>query len=56
MELADALGMDFQRLNQRKIGDAFNAEQIMAARKLLIESATEVSAAMKRAATARTKT
>lgn len=51
MELADALGMDFNNLLGRKIGDAFNAEQVIAARKLLIASATHVSEAMKKAAT-----
>jgi len=51
VELADALGMDAAKLNQRHVGQAFNAEQIVAARKLLIESATDVSAAMRRAAT-----
>ncbi len=50
MELADALGMDFHQLQSRKIGQAFNAEQIIAARKLLIQSATVVSEAMKKAA------
>jgi hypothetical protein len=50
MELADALGMDAASLNQRQLGQAFNAEQIVAARKLLIQSATNVSAAMKKAA------
>jgi predicted GNAT family acetyltransferase len=50
LDLADALGMDAGRLSQRKLGQAFNAEQIIAARKLLIESATQVSAAMKKAA------
>lgn len=51
LDLADALGMDAAQLDQRKIGAAFNAEQIMAARKLLVESATDLSAIMKRAAT-----
>lgn len=51
MELADALGMDVRKLNERHIGQAFNAEQIVAARKLLIQSATDVAAAMKKAAT-----
>lgn len=51
MELADALGMDARKLNERHIGQAFNAEQIVAARKLLIQSATDVAAAMKKAAT-----
>ena len=50
MELADALGMDFDKLNKRQIGQAFNAESIMAARKLLIQSATQVSELMKQAA------
>lgn len=51
MELADAIGMDAVKLNQRHIGQAFNAEQIVAARKLLIQSATDVAAAMRKAAT-----
>jgi hypothetical protein len=42
LDLADALGMDAGTLNLRKIGEAFNAEQIIAARKLLIQSATSV--------------
>jgi hypothetical protein len=50
LELADALGMDAGQLNQRKLGQAFNAEQIMAARKLLIQSATSVRDAMVKAA------
>jgi hypothetical protein len=50
-ELAEALGMDEAMLNKRGIGQAFNAEQIVAARRLLIQSATGVSAAMKKAAT-----
>jgi len=50
LDLADALGMDAAQLSQRKLGQAFNAEQIVAARKLLIQSASDVSAAMKRAA------
>lgn len=40
LDLADALGMTAESLDKRKIGDAFNAEQIVAARKLLIQSAT----------------
>lgn len=51
LELADALGMDAQTLNQRQLGQAFNAEQIVAARKLLIQSAIDVAASMKKAAT-----
>lgn len=50
MELADALGMDFEQLSARRIGQAFNAEQVMAARKLLVQSATAVSEAMRKAA------
>jgi hypothetical protein len=50
LELADALGMDAGQLNQRKLGQAYNAEQIMAARKLLIQSATTVRDAMVKAA------
>lgn len=42
LNLADALGMNANTLNFRKIGEAFNAEQIIAARKLLIQSATTV--------------
>ena len=42
LKLADALGMDAAQLSERKIGQAFNAEQIVAARKLLIQSAGNV--------------
>ena len=48
--IADALGMDFHDMALRKIGDAWNAEQIWAARKLLIESATTVRDLAKKAA------
>lgn len=51
IDLADALGMDARDLSRRQLGEAFNAEQIIAARKLLIQSATDVVAAMKKAAT-----
>ena len=34
--------MDAAQLSERKLGQAFNAEQIVAARKLLIQSATDV--------------
>ncbi|MDE2439841.1 MAG: hypothetical protein KGP14_02360, partial [Betaproteobacteria bacterium] len=51
MDLADALGMDYRQLSERKLGQAFNAEQVMAARKLLIESASTVHGLMKAAAT-----
>jgi hypothetical protein len=50
MDLAADLGMRYTDLLQRKVGQAFNAEQVMAARKLLVQSATEVAAAMKKAA------
>lgn len=50
MDLADALGMTPQDLAKRKIGEAYNAEQVMAARKLLIRSATEVRDLMRKAA------
>lgn len=50
LDLADALGMDEGQLNRRKLGEAFNAEQVMAARKLLIQSATTVRDAMVKAA------
>lgn len=49
-DLADALGMTQTTLLKRRIGQAFNAEQIIAARKLLIQSATHVSDLMKKAA------
>lgn len=42
LDLADALGMDANSINRRKLGEAFNAEQVVAARKLLIQSAEEL--------------
>ena len=51
LNLAEALGMDARQLSARKLGQAFNAEQVMAARKLLIQSATHVADLMKKAAT-----
>jgi hypothetical protein len=48
--LASALGMDASKLSRRKLGEAFNAESVVAARRLLIQSATQVAAAMKKAA------
>lgn len=48
-DLASALGMTPTFLLRRKLGDAFNAEQVLAARKLLIQSATQVGEAMKKA-------
>lgn len=50
LDLADAVGMDPAFLDRRKIGQAFNAEQIIAARKLLVRSAANVRDAMTRAA------
>ena len=50
LDLADALGMDAQKLSTRKLGQAFNAEQVLAARKLLIQSATNVAELMRKAA------
>lgn len=50
LDLADALGMTADTLSKRKLGQAFNAEQIVAARKLLIQSAQDVASAAKRAA------
>jgi hypothetical protein len=50
MDLANDLGMDEAMLNRRQIGQAFNAEQIWAARKLLVQSATRVAETMKKAA------
>ncbi|MFA7278773.1 MAG: hypothetical protein WC100_01650 [Sterolibacterium sp.] len=50
LDLADALGMDAAKLNMRQIGQAFNAEQVIAARKLLIQSATTTRDAMAKAA------
>lgn len=49
-ELASALGMDADMISRRRIGQAFNAVQVMAARKLLIQSATDVAAKMRAAA------
>lgn len=50
MDLADALGMDAEQLSKRKLGQAFNAEQVWAARKLLVQSATDVSQIAKKVA------
>ena len=50
LDLADALGMTPKSLNLRRLGEAFNAEQIVAARKLLIQSAVSVRDAMIKAA------
>lgn len=41
-ELADALGMSAADLTARKVGESFNAEEAVAARKLLVQSATNV--------------
>ena len=48
--IADALGMDMSEISTRKIGQAWNAEQVWAARKLLVQSATVVSDLAKKAA------
>ncbi len=50
IDLADALGMSAETLSARKLGQAFNAEQIVAARKLLIQSANDVRNLMNKAA------
>lgn len=50
-DLADSLGMRPGDLSLRQVGQAFNAEQIVAARKLLIETATRTRDAMIKAAT-----
>jgi hypothetical protein len=51
--LAEDIGMAGAEdlVKQRILGQAFNAEQVVALRKLLVQSATDVSAAMKKAAT-----
>lgn len=46
LDLADALGMDPAWLDRKKIGDAYNVEEIRAARRLLVQSATGVREAM----------
>lgn len=50
LDLADALGMTPDDLAKRHIGQAFNAEQVVAARKLLIQSATDIKTIMQRVA------
>lgn len=50
LDLADALGRDPGWLDRKKIGDAFSAEEVLAARQLLIRSATSVRDAMAAAA------
>lgn len=50
LDLADALGMNADKLDMRKIGEAFNAEQIIASRKLLVQSASELRTTMGKAA------
>lgn len=51
LQMADALGMDASPLLKRKLGEAFNAEEILQARKLLIQSATDTRDAAIKAAT-----
>ncbi len=41
-ELANALGMTPEELTKRKVGESFNAEEAVAARNLLVQSATNV--------------
>lgn len=50
LDLAEALGRDPAFLDAKKIGDAFNAEEVMAARRLLVASATAVRDEMQRVA------
>jgi hypothetical protein len=45
IDLADSLGMDANELSKRKLGQTFNAEQIVAARMLLVQSAKDVRSA-----------
>ena len=52
LDLAESIGKDPAFLDRKKIGDAFNAEEIRAARGLLAASATRVYEAMERAADA----
>jgi len=51
LSLADALGMTAKELGGRSLGEAFNAEQIVAARKLLVQSAISVRDLAKKAST-----
>jgi hypothetical protein len=46
LQLADAIGMDPAYLERKKIGEAFSVEEIRAARRLLVQSATAVRDAM----------
>lgn len=50
LDLAEALGKDPAFLDRKKIGQAFNAEEVLAARHLLIRSATAVRDLMVKAA------
>lgn len=49
-DLAGSLGLTVEQLDLRKVGQAFNAEEVVAARKLLIQSATDVRDFMNKAA------
>ncbi len=51
LKLADDLGMSANRLDRRRIGEAFNAEEIVQARRLLVHAATNVRDTMAQAAT-----
>ena len=42
IELADAMGVEPSFIDTRKVGQAYNAEQIIAGRKALVHAATEV--------------
>lgn len=48
LDLADALGMNPTLLDMRKIGQAFNAEEIVASTKMLIQAAADVSEAARK--------
>lgn len=50
LDMAEALGMDATTLLARNLGEAFNAEEIVQARKLLIQSARDTKDAMAKAA------
>lgn len=49
-QLAEAVGLSPEYLMKRKVGEAFNAEQAVAARQALVQSATEVRDLAARAA------
>jgi hypothetical protein len=53
--LAEDMGLDPRKLNRRKVGQAFNAEEIVYARRLLIDASTKVRDAAGKAAEGDTK-